>query len=208
MDRRAFQPSASRCGTQYTTISIFVERLYVLFAERLLQRLFSVLMRIQIVVVPFLCKQLVVRSALLNLALSNYENAIRTANGRKTMRNDKARSALQYILNGILDQLFRFRINGACRFVENENTRICKHNACKRDQLFLPDGKSCAALSDFGIIAVLLLFYKHIRMDKPRSFANLLLRSIRSTEGNIVTNRSRKEMRRLEHIAAMRLQQS
>lgn len=121
-----------------------------------LQPLFLLeLIRIQLIIIPLFRNQLLMRPIFRNLAILNHQNPIRRANRRESMRNDEARPPRQHLLNRVLNQLFRLRINRGRGLVQHENRRVRQNRAGKGNQLLLPGGEAVAALANVRLITIL-----------------------------------------------------
>ena len=123
-------------------------------------------------------------------AVPNDQDAVCVADRTETVRHDNARAPFEDLGDCTLDELFGLRVDGARRFVQHEDLRVGKDDACKRDQLLLPGGQPHAAFADFGVIALRLAFDEFVRMDHRRRAAYAFLVRIGSAEADVLADRA------------------
>ena len=68
-------------------------------------------------------QQLLVRSALDDLAVLQHDDLVRVLDRGQTVRHDQHRADAPHFLQGLLDQRFRFRIDVRGRFVQDQDLR-------------------------------------------------------------------------------------
>ena len=93
----------------------------------------------------------------------------------------------------------RTRVDGACRFVQNQYLRICAERARDRKQLLLPGGKIPRALVNHGIVAFRQVPDEIIGVCHPARLLHLFVRRFRPPVTDIVANAGRIQPRILQH---------
>src|ERR1700686_3202722 len=81
--------------------------------------------------------ELRVRAALYDLAMFHHQNLVGTANGGKTVRDDKRGASLHQISETLLDHLFGFGVEAGSCLVQNQNLRLSQNRAGNGDPLSL-----------------------------------------------------------------------
>ena len=140
-----------------------------------------------------------------NPAILNHQNPIRRANRRQSMRNDEARPPRQHLLNRVLNQLFRLRIDRGRGFVQHENRRVRQNRAGKGNQLLLTGGEAVAALADVRLIAILHVADEGFRADHAGGFRHFLVGGIGAAVADVIRNRAGEKVRRLQDVAEVGL---
>ena len=140
-----------------------------------------------------------------NLAILNHQNPIRRPIRRQSMRNDEARPPRQHLLNRVLNQLFRLRINRGRGFVQHENRRIRQNRAGEGNQLFLTGGEAVAALANVRLIAILHVADEGFRADHAGGFRDFLVGGIGAAVADVIRNRAGEKVRRLQDVAEVGL---
>src|SRR5580658_2022655 len=119
------------------------------------------------------------------------------------MSDNKSRSSLHQEIETALDHRFRFGVEGACRFIEDENARIRKNGARDGDALPLTAGELNAAFADYGFIAFWKALRKLIDTGYTTCLHELSFAGVGAAEENIVANGSIEEERVLEDNAQL-----
>src|SRR5579863_9531073 len=99
--------------------------------------LIFVLQLIELVVNTTLGQQLLMRTHLADLTFVHHDNLIGALYGRKPVGDDYRRAAFDHAAEGIAHFEFCFGIYAGCGFVEDQNLRIVRQGASKRDELLL-----------------------------------------------------------------------
>ena len=105
--------------------------------KQLVLQVFVELRGIQPGIIAVQPHQFAMRSLFYYLTLFHDQNQIGVDDRREPVRDDEARPAFHQVFDGILDHLFRFRVDRSGRLVEHEDPRIRQHGAGKRNQLLL-----------------------------------------------------------------------
>ena len=84
------------------------------------------LLGIKLEVVPFLFQQFGVCAHFKNLTVFDHEDAVGAFDGGEAMGDDEAGPLFCECCHTLLDECFSERVDRACRFVHDENLRICK----------------------------------------------------------------------------------
>src|SRR4051794_27442826 len=88
---------------------------------------------------------------------------------------------------GINDSL-AFRIQGACRFVEDQYRRIGQQGTRNGQSLSLPTGKIGGTLLQQGLVATREPLNEFFRASKLCRADNLLKRRVRPGDGNVISD--------------------
>ncbi len=97
--------------------------------------------------------ELIVRPTLHDLPVLQDEDLIRGAHGRDAMRHDDRRSLAHHRGQSREDLLFRVRIHGRERIVQDQDLRVDRQRARDGGTLLLPAGERDAALADHGVVS-------------------------------------------------------
>ena len=81
--------------------------------------------------------QLIVAAALDDASLFQDNDAVTVAHGRETVRNHERGASRHQLIHTVLHNLFGAGIDGARRFVQNQNRRIGDGSSCDGKQLAL-----------------------------------------------------------------------
>src|SRR3954469_20210850 len=109
------------------------------------------------------------------------------------MRDDERGAVAHDALDGLLNQLLCLGVNRAGRFVKDQQRRVEGERACKRDELFLPDGKTRATLTHFGLVAFVQTLYETVRVNLIGSPTDALVRDVRLPQADVALDRPAKE---------------
>ena len=88
-----------------------------------------------------------------NLALVHHAYLGGVFDGGEAVGYDEGSAVLHQVVEGLLDQKFRLRVEGRSGFVEDEYRRILEDGAGYGDALALAAGETAAAVADIGVIA-------------------------------------------------------
>src|SRR5579863_422419 len=116
-------------------------------SDFLLQLFLDQLFVVELSVVSVARQQLLVRTALDDLAVMEYDNLVRVANGRDTMRDEERRTVLHHAAQTAQDLFLGLRINARERVIEDQDARVADHGARNRRALLLAARKRQAALA-------------------------------------------------------------
>ena len=143
--------------------------------------------------------KLCVRAPLQDLTALNYEDLVGTPDRREPMRDDERRAALHQEAQALLDHRFGLRIERACRFVENEDTRLGQDGARNGKPLPLTAAQLYAALSDDRLVTFREAECELIDTGNRAGFLELLRRRTGTREHDVLANGAVKEERLLQH---------
>lgn len=147
-----------------------------------------------------------VRAVFRNPSLPDHQNPVGLANRGQPVRDDEARAPFQHLVDRGLNLLLGLRIHRRRGFIEHENARIRQNGAGKRHQLLLAGREAVAALADLGIIAALHAGNKVVRVHQPRGLLDLLIGRLQPGIADVRPQRAAEQVRRLQHVAQIRLQ--
>ena len=94
-----------------------------------------------------------VGTGLLDAAIGEHDNTIRTTNGREPMGNDDRRPAFHQVLQSLLNERFRLGIQRRSRLIEYQYRGIFQKRSCDREPLPLATRKPQTALANSGVKA-------------------------------------------------------
>src|SRR5258708_7485189 len=102
--------------------------------------------------------------------------------------------------------MLSFGINTRCGFVQNQDSRIVRESARKREQLFLADGKGGAALPD-GFVQTLRKALDEIQNINPaRRLFHLSIAYPTGSQSNVAADGSGKQERVLQDYSEIAAQ--
>ena len=104
-----------------------------LLSQHLLLDILLELVGVKFVVVPPTLHQLTVRSSLDNPSVLDHQNCVGVPYRGKAVGYDKAGSAFQQGLDGLLKEHFHLGVNGAGRLVEDEDAWVGKDGTGEGD---------------------------------------------------------------------------
>lgn len=112
------------------------------------------LMCVQPGIETVLLQQVVVCAFFDDLALLDGVDAVSGPHRAEPVRDDDHRATLAHLGHVLLDNRFRFVVEGARRLVENENTGVRHEGACDSDPLPLPAGERATVFAHQRVIAL------------------------------------------------------
>ena len=136
-------------------------------------------------------------------ALVEHEDAVGVANGSEAMGDDEGRSPLHQPLEGDMHQPFAFGVEGARRFVEQQDGRILEQRAGNRQPLLLPAREHDAALPHDRIVALLKRHHEIVDQRILGRGEHLGEGRIGAAESNVLGNRAGEDRRFLLDIGEM-----
>ena len=92
---------------------------------------------IQVRVEALLCHQRIVRSLFQHISLIHHQDPVCTFDRGKTVSNDKTGLTCHQLFKCLLDPLLRPQVDAAGGFVQNQERRVCQHDAGNAEQLLL-----------------------------------------------------------------------
>ena len=155
---------------------------------------------IEVCVEAVLCEQGFVRARFDDLTVVHDEDQVCLADGGKTVRHDKARSAFHHRSERVLNLHFGSGVDGGGRFVEDQHGRERKHNACNAKELLLSLRKS-AVLTDDGIVSLGQTLDEAVRVGSLCRGDDLRLGRVRLADRDVFSDGCRFDPRVLKHHA-------
>lgn len=143
-------------------------------------------MRVQ----PVHSHQLIMVTLLDKLAIFQNHNLISIFNRRKTMRNNKGRSAYHQAVQSLLYHALAFRIECRGCLVENQNLRVLQYCPGNRNALTLTTGNIHTAVTQHCFIAVRQLHNKVMGIRSLRCSLYLFTCRIKTSVKNVIINRT------------------
>ena len=117
----------------------------------------------------------------------------------ESVRDDKCRAAAGESRDGLADELLAARVEGARRFVENENPGISQQSSRDGDALPLTTAELKAPLTDRSIVALRQPYDEFVDIRGACDLVSFRLGSSCPTVPNVVEDRPREQHRVLRH---------
>lgn len=144
-------------------------------------------------IISSLCQQLLMRSAFNNHALIKHHNGMRRTHGRQAVRNDAHRPPVADVFQVALNHGFRFVIEGAGCFVEDQNTRLAHQGPGNGQTLALPTRQGAAMFSHHGVVSLGQCHNEVMCSGQGNGLDNALHKHARVGQGNVVTHRAAEQ---------------
>ena len=116
------------------------------------------------------------------------DDLIRAPDGGQPVRDGDGGPVFREFLQALLDPAFALIVQGAGRFVQDQDGRILQEHAGNRDALFLSAGEAGAAFSHKGIVSVRQLFDKVMDIGAFRGRDDLIHGSSGPAVGDVVAD--------------------
>src|SRR5690625_675336 len=107
------------------------------------------------------------RTGLDELTLIHDQNSIRFAQYRKPVRYQNHRPVSLDVFEGVVDDTFRFVVDAAGGFTQNQNPRLTQQGTRQGETLTLAAGEAGAALAHGCVIALREIENEFMRACKP-----------------------------------------
>ncbi len=120
---------------------------------------------------PALGQQFLVSAHLPHLAFVHHDDLVRALHGRKPMRNDHRSPAFDHAAKGFAHPEFGLGIDAGGSFIENQDLRIVRQGASKRNQLLLSGRKRAAAFPHFLLESCGRVRMKSARFTSSAAFS-------------------------------------
>lgn len=143
--------------------------------------------------------KLIVIAALDDLAVFENANHVGVADGGKTVSDDKDGATLHELVHTLLDEFLGASVDGRCCLVENENGGICDCGSCDCKELTLTLRKVFAVTGEHGVVAFGQVADEIVRIGEFRSGDDFFIGGIEFAKANVVGNRTREQVRVLQH---------
>src|SRR5450830_2048744 len=126
-------------------------------------------------------------------AVVHDEDVMGISDGRETVSDDKTCSAGHQLCHCFLDAYFRSGIDAACSFIENQDGWIRQDHTRDRQQLLLTSRDIGGLFIEDGIVSFWQTPDEVVSMRSLGGSHDLLLRSVVTPVGNILTDRAVEE---------------
>ena len=146
-------------------------------------------------------EQFLMLAALDDAAVFHDKNQVRAANGGQAMRNHKGRAAFHQVVQGLLDQFLRLRVNRGGRVIQDKDAGIHQQGACDGHPLALSAAERHAALADDGLITVGEVEDKLMRLRSLGGGDDFLVAGLRPAVGDVGLDRVGEKERGLQDDA-------
>ena len=127
------------------------------------------------------------------------QDAVGIDDARKTVSDNECRSVLHQTVERTLDGGLVFGIHAGKRLVQQQDWGVLQQRPGDRQPLALTSRESDCPLPDHGVIAMRKMRNEIVRVRGAGGILQLGLRSVRSSETQIVGNRSMEQVRVLCH---------
>ena len=138
-------------------------------------------------------------SLLNDISVLHDKNQICILNGRKSVGDNKAGSALHQVIHSLLDLHFCSCINGRCGLIQDQDLIVCQDRSCNGKQLLLPLRNITGFLIQDHLIAAGLLHDKVVDMGRFCCCDHLFIRCIQPSVTDVFHNGSGKQPGILQH---------
>lgn len=145
--------------------------------------------------------QLLVLALLYYTPAVDNKDLIGVTDGFQSVRNHNYCFVARQSLNSLLQSILIFGVDICGCLVKNNDRCVFKHSARYGNALLFTARKTGTALADNGVVAVGQAFNKIITAGGFCGGRNLVVRSARATEFNVVLNRIGKQINILENYA-------
>ncbi len=122
------------------------------------------------------------------------------------MRYDEARSALHQFFYRVLNEFFGQRVYGRSSLVQHEYRGIYEYGSRKRQQLFFTGRQRVAALADNSIVTFFQSRDYSFGIDAFDRRIEFFVGSILFAVQQVLADCARKQVRRLQYVADVRMQ--
>ena len=163
---------------------------------------------VQVGVESVLCEQLLVGALLNDRTVVHDQDMVRVSDGRETVGDDEAGPASHQASHGLLNENFGPCIDTACSFIENQDSWIREDHTGDGQQLFLTGRDIGRLFVEDRIVSFGQAPDEVIGVRSRGGSHDLLLRSVVTTIGNILTDRAVEKPRILEDHTKHRAQTS
>ena len=129
----------------------------------------------------------------------NGRNLIGMLNGRQAVGDDNRGATARQALERLLHRLLALVIQSTRRLVQDEDLGILEEHACNCDALLLSARKTAAALAHHGVVALRQRLDKGVDVGAAGGLGDFLRRGARLAVGDILANRTVKQVDILLH---------
>ncbi len=132
-------------------------------------------------------------------SLGQDKNPVGMANGGQTVCDENGGFAFDDIGQVVVNDFFRFGINGTGGFIKNHNGRVFEDGTCDAEALALPTRQSDAAFTDDGLVALRQCLHKVMQGGLLRCGQDRFSGSLGVGIRDIVKNTAVKQVDVLAH---------
>ena len=145
-------------------------------------------------------KKFFMAAAFHNLSFVQHTDFISIADGGQAVGNSDGGAVLHQVLQRLLHHLFRFRVEGGGRFVQNQDGRVLQDGAGDAHPLALPAGQFAAPVAYHGVVSLFAGHDEVVGVGYLGGFNHLLHRGVLHAESNVVEERVVEQDGFLVHI--------
>ena len=176
------------------------------FVSRFVQLLLFVLQGIQLVVSSPLLQQLLVVALLHDLAVGQENDVVRVLDGAETVCNDQHGADVLHLLQRILDQQLRFRVDVGGGLVQDHHRGLVDDGPGKAQKLPLTGGEIVAPLPHRLVQPLLQAVDEPVGIHIPAGFHHLLVGHILLAQQDVAADIAGEQEHILQHLAEVTAQ--
>ena len=139
-------------------------------------------------------------------ALVQHHDAVRLLDRSQPVSDHQGGAILRGPFQRLLHQLFRFSVQGAGGFVQQQQRRILQNGAGDGDALALAAGQTHAAFAQIGVVALRQLFDEAVRGGGAGRGPHFLIAGLRFAVADVLQGAGAENHRILQHHAHMTAQ--
>ena len=136
-----------------------------------------------------------------NMTVIDDDDVVGVADGAQAMGDDDGRPAFHESVQGSLNDLFTFRIEGRRRFIEDEDAGIFKNSSGDGNALPLTAGQGVAPVADEGLVTAGQSHDKFMGIGSLSRSDDFIIRRVEAAVEDVFANAGVKEHRFLGHEA-------
>ena len=172
----------------------------------LFQLLPMILHRIQLVISPMFCQQLLVIPLLQNLAVGQNNNSIRVLDRRQSVRDNQHCAHRPHLFQGVLNQQLGLGVDIRRCFVQNHHAGLVQDRPREAEQLPLPGRKVVSAFAHLLVKAVIQLRNEFVGVYIAADLHDFLVGDALLPQHDVAADRAGEEEHILQHLAEMAAQ--
>src|SRR5580658_5659487 len=138
-------------------------------------------------------QEFLVSAAFVDGSAVHHEDGVRPADGGQAVRNDDGSLPLHQTVERFEHQFLRSRVQAGAGLIQDQDGAIANHGAGDGDALPLAAGKSYAALSNYGVVALRHLLDELMRVGHFRGPVNLGAAGFRLAVGDLIPDRAMEQ---------------
>ncbi len=150
---------------------------------------------------PAQAQQLLVCAPFYDSALVEHQDSVGMAHCAQAVGNHQAGAILHQLVQRFLDQQLGARVDGARRFVEDEDARVLEDHPSDGQQLAVTSAQGGAALSHLGLVSLGQALDEGVSIGHFGGRDHLVIASLDAPIADVLHHRAGKEKSVLWHHA-------